>query len=186
MALRLGHRHSLDFDFFSATSFLPAALQRALPFAEGAEVLQMRENTLSLRGAAPDEVQVSFFGGLRMAQVAPDDVCPDNGVRVASARDLLATKLNTVFQRAEAKDYVDIHALLRSGLALADGLACAQAVYGSGFNATLPLKALTFFADGDLPALPTSVCQDLIAAVRSVHSIPAVTPFAPRIGGGSV
>lgn len=66
------------------------------------------------------------------------------------------------------------------------GLACAQAVYGAGFNATLPLKALTFFADGDLPALPKEVREDLVAAVRSVQTISSVTPFAARIGGGFV
>jgi hypothetical protein len=186
VALRRGHRQSLDFGFFSAASFQPEALRRGLPFAEGAEVLQMQENTLSLRCASSDIVQVSFFGGLRMAQVTPADVCPDNGLPVASARDLLATKLNTVFQRAEAKDYLDIHALLGSGLALADGLACARAVYGAAFNAALPLKALTFFADGDLPSLPLSVRQDLVAAVRSVRTLPTVTPGAARIGGRSV
>jgi hypothetical protein len=40
----------------------------------------------------------------------------DDGVcRAASLPDLFATKLNTVYQRAEAKDYLDIRAILLTG-----------------------------------------------------------------------
>lgn len=172
LALRLGHRQSEDFDFFSAVPFQPEQLRRQLGWAAGAEVTQVAANTLTLRTAGPDGVKCSFFGGLRLRQIEPPARCPDNGVRLASLRDLLAVKLNTLVQRAEAKDYLDVHALLRAGFTLAEGLAWARAVYGGEFNPALPLKALTYFEDGDLPALPTVIKRDLVEAVRAVKEIP--------------
>jgi len=57
------------------------------------------------------------------------------------------------------------------------GLAWARAVHGREFNPALPLKALTYYEDGDLPTLPREVKRDLIAAARSVKDIP-VSPLA--------
>lgn len=181
LALRLAHRQSADFDFFTAEPFVPDVLLERLPFASTADTIQKAENTLSVRTGEPGSVLVSFFGGLKLAEIEFPDRCPDNGVYVASLKDLFATKLNTVFQRAEAKDYIDIFALIESGLSLADGLGCARAVYGPGFNPMLPLKALTFFEDGDLPSLPAHVKERLVQSVRAVKNIPVVVPRAPCI-----
>ena len=40
LALRLGHRQSADFDFFSADDFLPERLLRELPWGDRATLLQ--------------------------------------------------------------------------------------------------------------------------------------------------
>lgn len=93
-------------------------------------------------------------------------------MRVASLSDLFAVKLHTLAQRAEAKDHLDVGALLRAGLSLATGLAWARLVYGVEFNPMLSLKALTYFKDGDLPSLPDPVKQALVAAASGVHVIP--------------
>ena len=42
-------------------------------------------------------------------------------------------------------------------------------IYGERFNPQLTPKALSFFGDGDLPSLPTSMQQRIIGAVRSVN-----------------
>ena len=78
-------------------------------------------------------------------------------------------KAAVVQQRAEAKDYVDLHALLEAGIGLPAALAAAGVIYGERFNPQLTLKALSFFGDGDLPSLPTSVQERIIGAVRSVN-----------------
>lgn len=81
--------------------------------------------------------------------------------------------------RADAKDYLDIDALLGAGVTLEDALGAAGAVYGSGFNPLLSLKALTCFGEGDLDALPTAVRDRLATAVASVD--PGHLPtFEPR------
>jgi predicted nucleotidyltransferase component of viral defense system len=37
LALRLGHRQSVDFDFFSSDSFNPGDLYKSIPYLQGAE-----------------------------------------------------------------------------------------------------------------------------------------------------
>jgi hypothetical protein len=74
-----------------------------------------------------------------------------------------------VQQRAEAKDYLDIDALLRDGrLDLPTALAAARAIYGPKFNPQLTLKALSFFGDGNLSRLPQAVQDHLATAAREV------------------
>jgi hypothetical protein len=47
LALRLGHRESIDFDFFSRPSFQPSMLMRSIPYLENQTVTQQSESTLS-------------------------------------------------------------------------------------------------------------------------------------------
>ena len=72
-------------------------------------------------------------------------------------------------QRAEAKDYLDIDAILRDGrIDLLTSLAAAHAIYGAKFNPQITLKALFFFGDGNLSRLPRAVQDRLAAAAREV------------------
>lgn len=93
---------------------------------------------------------------------------------MASLDDLLAHKLKTVLQRIEPKDYLDVDALLQSGLNLARGLAGAQLLFPA-FSPQECLKALTYFEDEELRDLPRDLGERLLTAVKSVRSVPAVT-----------
>ena len=64
LALHLGHRVSVDFDFFSNASFDPDDLARKLPYLDDAEQVQVAANTLTCRIDRGGPVLVSFFGGL--------------------------------------------------------------------------------------------------------------------------
>jgi hypothetical protein len=48
LALHLGHRTSVDFDFFGDRAFEPAKLASTLPFLTGATITQQEPNTLSV------------------------------------------------------------------------------------------------------------------------------------------
>ncbi len=85
---------------------------------------------------------------------------------------------------AEAKDYVDIDAILSDGrVDLPAALASARAIYGAQFNPQVTLKALSYFDDGDLPRLPQALRDRLARAVAAVDldRLPVVT--APRGDG---
>ena len=47
LALRLGHRASVDFDFFSRASFTPEDLRKRIGYLNAARTLQQSENTLA-------------------------------------------------------------------------------------------------------------------------------------------
>lgn len=178
IALRYGHRVSVDFDFFKTDPLDRSALHRLLPWLKSSTVLQDQPDTFTVLSAGDaarqDGVKVSFFGGLSIGRVAEPEPSSDGVAVLASPLDLLATKLKVLLQRAERKDYDDVAVLLASGLTLADGLGAARALYGSGFPVSEALKALVYFADGDLGELPASTQQQLIEAVRAVDAVPVL------------
>jgi len=178
LALRLGHRQSVDFDFFCRESFQPVDLVRTIGYLRVERIVQQSENTLSCEiWTAEGEVKISFFGGLSLRQVDAPDVVASNGIAVASLRDLFGTKCATVPQRNEIKDYLDIHALItRAHMALSEGIACAGAIYGRQYNPLLTLQALSYF--DDLPeSLGGQVVAELLAAVKgvSLDYLPKIT-----------
>lgn len=177
IALQLGHRRSDDFDFFSARPLDPMQLVPELAFLAGAKVTQRAPNTLGCIVDRGGPVRVSFFGLPDLPRLAPPLIAPDNGLRVASLLDLAGTKAAVVQMRAEAKDYIDIDALLSDGrIDLPTALASARAIYGAQFNPQITLKALSYFEDGNVRRLPQAVKNRLVSATRAVDldRLPAI------------
>jgi hypothetical protein len=78
-------------------------------------------------------------------------------------------KASVVQVRAEAKDYIDIDALITvGGIDLPTALAAGRAIYGQQFNPEITLKALSFFDDGNLRQLPDALKTRLATAARNV------------------
>jgi nucleotidyltransferase AbiEii toxin of type IV toxin-antitoxin system len=182
LALRLGHRASEDFDFFSNQAFRPDDLERQIPFLAGTQRLQSSPNTLVSLVERDGPIKISFFGGLSLKRVRDPETIEGPGFRVASLLDLAATKVQVVQVRAEAKDYLDLGRILEEGIDLADALGAARAVYGEAFNPLLSLKALSYFGDGDLRALPESLKSRLSGVVKKVDST-RLPRFEPLPGG---
>jgi hypothetical protein len=180
LALRLGHRASVDFDFFSNQPFDPEELAAAIPYLKGAERVQIAPNTLKCRIERDGPVLTSFFGGLGLGQAAPRDQVEGRVIYVASLLDIAGTKVAVIQKRAEARDYLDIDALLRHGIDLPTALAAGRVVYGRSFNPMIALKALSFF--DDVPTLPAEVRDRLSAAVDAVDParLPLLTPYSWR------
>jgi hypothetical protein len=182
LALRLDHRNSEDFDFFSNESFVPADLERQVPFLQASQRLQSSPNTLVSLVDREGPVKVSFFGGLGLRRVGEPESVERSPVLIASLLDLAATKVKVVQDRAEAKDYVDLSRLLEEDIELDRALGAALAVYGDVFNPLLSLKALCYFGDGDLKRLPEAVKLRLAKAV-SVVNPDRLPRMAPLPGG---
>jgi hypothetical protein len=174
IALQLGHRVSIDFDFFGQAPLDKDKIRASFPFMRGAQVIQDSANTLVVNAKAPSgPVKVSFFGGIANGRLNEPIQTEDQVLRVASLEDLLATKLKSILQRAEAKDYRDISAMLRAGTSLPRALGAFRKMYGQ--DPSHPLRAMGYFSDGDLPSLPAGD-QDLLRAARDrVSDIPDVS-----------
>jgi hypothetical protein len=131
IALRLGHRASVDFDFFADRPLDRRALARAFPMLSRATVLQDTSDTVSvLAHAGKGRVKISSFAALKIGRVGQPDWTEDSVLQIASLNDILATKLKVLLQRIEAKDYLDVAALLDAGADLSAGLASARTLYG--------------------------------------------------------
>ena len=178
IGLRLGHRPSIDFDFFTEKPFQRPALDNAFPFLKGARVLQEQPNTLTLltpsREGGAEEVKISFFGNLDFGRIGKPQTTEDGVLQVASLDDLMATKLKVLLQRVEAKDYRDIAAMVEAGVPLEKGLAGAAQMYGPAFQPSESLKAMVYFDGGDLGSLPQRDREILILASQRVRELPNV------------
>lgn len=175
LALRLGHRTSADFDFFTSESFVPLNLLDCLPLLSKAKVLQNVSQTLTVLLERAGNVKLSFFGGLRLGRVGEPEETADGVAWVASLLDLAGTKAAVVTQRAEAKDYIDMLTLLEHGITLAQAMAAAQALYGKHYNPLMTLKSLTYFGDGDLHKLTSEQKSKLVkAATEQPLELPAI------------
>lgn len=178
-SLHLGHRRSVDFDFFHDRPLNRRAIHEAFAFMRAAKTLQEAVDTLVvlvpgsyLRGRTP--VKASFFGALGFGRVDDPSLTADGVAQVASLKDLLAHKLKVILQRAERKDYEDIAAMLRAGVSLDQGLAAARLFFGAAFQPAASLKALTFYKDGDLARLGHADRDTLISAAAVVRDLPRV------------
>lgn len=195
LALRRGHRTSVDFDFFSDRPLDREALSRALPLLNepGVEVLQESPNTFvalvppnadrpAITPAGADEfgdgrVKVSFFGDLDIGRVGAPELTQDGVLLVASPRDLMATKLKALFDRVELKDYVDIHELVQHGQSLAQGLRDAAALW-PGFPPDHCLAALGYHASPELRDLNPAQRAVLNAKIGAAENELAQSGFA--------
>lgn len=179
IALRFGHRQSVDFDFFSSRPLDEEAIRRALPLLRSSKLLQRDPETfMAAVPSADGELKLSFFGGITFGRVGDPDVLLDRP-SIASPIDLLATKLKVIHDRVEARDYSDIEALLKSGLSLTDGISAARALYGDAINPLMTAKAVSWFKDGDLEtslSAPTRHFLEAAAATldpaRAVMAVP--------------
>jgi hypothetical protein len=172
IALRLGHRQSVDFDFFSSRPVNRDTLRQALPFLKQSTVLQDSHNTFTVVTASG--VKVSFFGGLDFGRTGQPQPTQDGVLRVASPTDLMATKLKVMLQRSEAKDYQDIAAMVRAGTRVDVGLAAAEQMFKPTFPPAESLKAMVYFEGGDLARLSAADRLVLTEAARNVKMLPAV------------
>ena len=169
LALHLGHRNSVDFDFFGSRTLDLSQIERDIPFLKGANIIQRETNTLSAIVDRDGPVKVSFFGVPNLRRLSSPVIAGDNGLPVASLLDLAGTKASVVQMRAEAKDYIDLDALITAGkVDLSTALSAAQQIYGQTFNPQITLKALSYFDDGDLRQLPEDLKSRLATAARQV------------------
>jgi hypothetical protein len=187
IALHLGHRQSVDFDFFGENNFDPDDLLRRIPFLSNAEILQRQADTLTARVDRGGAVLVSFFAAPWLGKLDAPVQAPDNNLKIAPLLDLAGMKADVVQKRAEPKDYVDIDALIAAGIDLPRALSAARYIQGPQFNPQITLKALSYFGDGGLAALPADLKHRLQDAVRSVdlQNLPVFDQhqgFQPRKG----
>lgn len=141
LALQLGHRTSLDFDFYTRAHFSSNRLLAKLKevFPEKVEETGRAKDTLFVR---IDKVSNSFFW-YKYRLVS--SLVKTEGPPLASLEDIAAMKLIALTGRARKRDYVDIFYLTKA-LGLAEMFAAAKKKYPP-FNPYIVRRALGFFND---------------------------------------
>ena len=162
IALQLGHRQSIDFDFFTSNKLDKKLKDEILKNLKSDTMLQNEENTLVF---LKNEVKLSFFGDIDFA-IRENSLIFDDVLEVANLKSLLATKLKATFDRAEYKDYIDIVEILKTGqITIEEGINKMFDFFGTDLTASQVLKNLTYFEDGDLYRLEIKDRDILIQSV---------------------
>jgi predicted nucleotidyltransferase component of viral defense system len=169
LALQLGHRESVDFDFFSPKSFCLQSLQAEIEFLKSIEeVIQNSANTVEAIVRMKETfVKVSFFGDINFGHVRNPFQNSENGVWIASKEDIFAWKLKTLCARIEPKDFLDVATLLEAGYSLEQGISWALSLFKKQMNTTHPLKALSYLDIPPLASLSEKVRSRIKSSLKS-------------------
>jgi hypothetical protein len=173
VALHLGHRESLDFDFFRSEPLDKDQIRAAFGFIDGAAILQDAPDTLVVVAEMPSgSVKISYFGNIGFGRVNDPLQTRDGILLVASLDDLMATKLKATLDRAEAKDYRDIAEMISAGVSLPAGVSAFRAMFHG--EPSQVLRSIGYFGDGDLDTLARTD-QDILRNARDrVGKLPDV------------
>lgn len=149
LALQIGHRDSLDFDFFS-----PKEIDNRKLFIElkkifdEHKVLKILEEANTLIILVDGNIKISFFG---YPYKLIDKIIEEENIKLASIKDIGCMKLSAVTGRASNKDYIDLYYILRK-IGLGDLLQRALEKFPD-LDRNLILKSLIYFEDVSLEAV---------------------------------
>jgi len=151
LALQLGHRRSVDFDFFRPQHFEPGDL---LPQLGALGTVVARRAEVDTLTVDIDGVSTSFF-----AYTPPllKPLVPSPwSVNLAGIADIAAMKVSAVAGRGSRRDFVDLYCICAHAMPLADVLALfAEKFRGVPYERYHVLKSLTFFDDAEAEPMPT-------------------------------
>ncbi|KKR08761.1 MAG: hypothetical protein UT37_C0027G0009 [Parcubacteria group bacterium GW2011_GWA2_39_18] len=144
LALQIGHRQSIDFDFFTETAFTPESLIGELKDifpAKTFEIIDQQKNTLNIIFLG-GEIKVSFLHYPYPLLNPPLDA---QSMNLASKEDIAAMKCSAILSRSELKDYVDLYYLIKE-ISLERIMKCLT-LKMPGLSHALVLKSLSYFND---------------------------------------
>ena len=105
--MQLGHRKSVDLDFFGQINVDSQDLKEALRTLGTLTVLNDSKN---IHIYVLNEVKIDI---VNYTYPWLDDVVYKDGIRLASPRDIAAMKITAIEGRGTKKDFVDIYFLLK-------------------------------------------------------------------------
>lgn len=151
LAIQLGHRESIDLDFFSRKKFSVSDMEKELS-SIGKYILSKKDDR-TLDGVL-DGVKISFFHydyGLLYPLVKFDNM------QAADERDIACMKLDAISSRGSKKDFIDIYFLLEK-YSLEKLIMFFEKKYKNiEYNKLHILKSLTYFEDAEDEPMPVMI-----------------------------
>lgn len=152
LALYLGHRTSIDFDFYRPKEFKKEFLTEAFRenlVSEQWEIFRDEDNTFELM---IENIHLSCFF-YRYPLLRPFRFV--EGVQLASLEDIAAMKIVAIGQRGKHRDFIDIYYLIRK-MGLSKLLRLTQQKYKE-YNPYIYLRGLLYFTDAEKDKAKTRI-----------------------------
>lgn len=146
LALQIGHRKSIDLDFFGSITDSAEEIKQTL--RNNGQLTVIKESA-NIKSYTVDGVKVDF---VNYCYDWIDNLIYEDGLRLASMKDIAAMKINAVEGRGSKKDFIDLYFLLQH-FSLQHLLDFYAQKYpeNSTFRA---LMSLTYFDDADSQISP--------------------------------
>lgn len=160
LALQLGHRKSVDLDFFGVISLNTSSIAAILSEIGQVTVLQDSTNIhiFIVNGIKVDFVNFEF----PWRQIPIED----SGIRIAQTEDIAAMKVTAVIGRGTKKDFIDIANLL--GIyTLEQILEFYQSKYPNA-SKFMAVKSLLYFEDAEEDIMPIMLKKQSWSEVKKV------------------
>lgn len=146
LALQLGHRKSIDLDFFGTINCDTQELVDAIKSVA----------TLTILKESP-HIHIYLIDGIKVNIVNYkypwlDEVVLKQGIRMASFKDIAAMKITAVVGRGTKKDFIDI-AFLLCHFSLDEILSFYSLKYNDG-SIFMAMKSLAYFDDAENEPMP--------------------------------
>jgi Nucleotidyl transferase AbiEii toxin, Type IV TA system len=149
LALQLGHRISIDLDFFIEDPFDAAALRRSLADLGSLEIQHQDEDTLHVRLSG---IRLSYLRSEAPFLHPPIEY---RGLRLADPRDIAAMKIIAIAGRGSRKDFVDLYAYLEAGGDFPGLVEIVRRRHANvSFNEVHLLRSLVYFEDAEEEPMP--------------------------------
>lgn len=143
LALQLGHRDSIDFDFFSVRDIDTVKLfSKIKKVFVGHKILKIQDEKNTLTVLIDENIKLSFFS--YPYKLLKKTIAEPN-LNIASILDIALMKLSAVVSRATNKDYIDLYFIIKQ-ISLKSLLAVLSKKL-SDLDTNLVLKSLVYFKD---------------------------------------
>jgi hypothetical protein len=165
LALQIGHRDSVDFDFFKKDGFDTLVLfERLLGSFSGWPLVKVQDERNTLSVIAAESIKLSF---MRYPYPLLRPLISTEHLDLADVADIGCMKLSAISGRGTMKDYVDLYFILQR-ISLNELLALC-AVKLPQLDRALILKALVYFDDLDME--PIMYTQDHLVPFDDVKKL---------------
>ncbi len=152
LALLLGHRESIDLDWFSPSSFDSEVLARQLSNMRPFEVNEASKGTLH---GILENVRITwvYYPNPLLDHLITSSEMPN--LKLASLKDIGVMKLAALSHRGSAKDFVDLFRIRQGGLELEYLLKLMPIKFPEAkINYYHIIKSFSYFDDAELEPLP--------------------------------
>ncbi len=169
LALQYGHRSSVDLDMFGD---VPDDDQALLEILERFGTVQGQKTSKYIKSFVVDAIKVDFVNYSRYPWI--DDAVVEDGLRLASPKDIAAMKTYAVQNRGSKKDFIDMYFLLQH-FTLEEILGFYSQKYPN-YSMFRTRMSLTYFEDAENQECPKmwvdvdwkTVKESISQAVRQV------------------
>jgi hypothetical protein len=148
LALQIGHRESIDFDFFTERELKS---QEILSYLQEIGDVIVILNTDHVLHCLVNDIQIAFFS-VKFNLI--DNTVNHESIRICSTLDIFLMKLQAIAGGGSRKDFIDLYFLLKQY-----ELNGIETYYFKKYNITLQsdyhlLKSLLYFDDAEKSPMP--------------------------------